>query len=421
MRMAYVALFSVALCVAASAQTAQQNTITSALNVNDTALNAIFTPAPITRNLFTDSPLTVNLRGAANTPAVIIWAGSTNSSSFSAATFTGDGVQIDIDDQGTPGYGDQTIVNGYEAPWPTSFLDATGNLSISTNFPSCTTASGATNCISNPSFDISIQGIVVDTANPPFNISSTGAVIGAFTNGYQEFNFNGAGDDQFSLYNFKDNFTFTYWGVNYSQVYVSENSYIQFGTTQSLGTFAGPSVGVVMGGGPRIMSFFNDLDPDATSNDVVFVQQFVENGVKKARFVHEQIAEFGNATGGHGGEITITENGEIAVLVGGYNAAPSINTAVGISRGTGQSSGTLPSTVFGRDLSASVQAINPVVLGNDVPAFELFDHGNSGAGTVQNPLDLAGFNEFNGTGVGPGVVFLPDPSLNPPQSGYIIQ
>jgi hypothetical protein len=419
MRMAYIALFSVVFSVAATAQSAQLNGINSALNVNDTALNAFLNqganPPPLQVSTLTDSPLQVNLRGTAQTPVVIVWAGSTNGSSAQIAAFSGANVQLDVRDQGVVGYSDQTIVDGYGAPWPTSFTDAGGNFSLTTVFPACVASGGTTSCITAPNFDVTIQGLVTGV-NPPFNVLSTGAVTGNFINGYEEFNFSGSADDQFSLYTFKDGFNFNFYGVNYTQVYVSENSYIQFGSTAGLSTFPNPTVGFVNSGGPRIMTFFNDLDPDSSGNNyTVFVQQFEENGVKKARFVHEQIQEFGAATGGHGGEITLTENDEIAVFVASYNASPSINTAVGISKG-GHPTSSFQSAAFGRNLSADI-GFN-VVLGNNVPGFELFDEGNT---NPSNPLDLIGVNQFNGSGVGPGIVYTPDPNLTFPQAGYIIQ
>ncbi|MEZ6195918.1 MAG: hypothetical protein R3F20_09330 [Planctomycetota bacterium] len=422
MRMGLTALLLVTLSAAAAAQQAQQNTFTSALNVNDTALNAVFNqavdPPPLQRSLLTDSPLIVNARATAGTPMLLLFAGATsaNTAPINAATISN--VQFDLLDTGPVGYADQALVNGYESPWNTSYFDGGGNWTMTTLMPSCMFVSGVQTCITAATFNVSLQAVVATPSNPPFNIDTTGAVQGNFCNGYKEFNFSGAADDEFGFYQFKPGMTFSFYGTSYTGCWVSENGLIKFGSSTSLGNFADPTVTLVNSYGPIIMSFFNDLDPDSSTGEKIYCQQYEENGVTKVRVVHEQIQEFGAATGGHGGTITLTENNEIAVFVASYNAFPSINTAVGISKGgVAAGSANFP-TAFGRDLyNGATMTLNTGPLGANVPGFEVFNHGQN---PTSNPMDIIGLFQFNGSGVGPGIVYVPDPAL-PANNGYIIQ
>lgn len=407
------------LALPLAAQAPQLNTLDSALNLNDTAINAFFaqavTPPPLTAALLTDSPFTLNLKANPSTPVLLLWSGSANGSSTSIAASTPfPGIQIDIADQGAPGYGDQILVDGYAAPWPTTYTDGNGDWSLCTLLPACTTTGGATTCITAPNFDVTVQAVVA-APNPPFNITTTGTVRGDFLNGYTPYSFQGPANDEFALHSFLNGFTFDFYGTNYSEVWISENGQVQFGTSAGLGAFANPSLALVNGSAPRIMSYFNDLDPDISGPSLsIFVRQSTSKaGLRQVQIVHRNVQEFMGATGPHGGTITLNETGEIAVLVDATNAPPSINTVVGISPG-GAPLSSFPNPITGFDLSVLTGTFTP--LGAGVPGFEVFD---AGANPVTNPVDLAGFNQFNGSPFGPGVIFLPDPAF--PNGGYIVQ
>ncbi len=63
-------------------------------------------------------------------------------------------------------------------------------------------------------------------------------------------------------------FTFPFFGVNYTSVFVSSNGYVTFGTASSFVNFnSGPDLSTVLdrmaGGFPRIAALWNDLDPSA--------------------------------------------------------------------------------------------------------------------------------------------------------------
>lgn len=402
------------------AQAGQLNTIESALNVNAPALTAFLNqgsaPPPLHVALVTDSPLTINLRAQANTPVVLIWAGGVNGSSTNIGAFSGfPDVQIDVADQGALGYADQALVDGYTRPWPDTFTDSSGDWSLCTSLSACTTSGGATTCITPSNFDVTLQGLVV-ASNPPINIRATGAVVGNFLNGYAAYDFSGPAGDESALHVFRDGFTFSFYGTTYSQFFISENGFIQFGSAASIGGFANPSLAIVNNAPPRIMSYYSDLDPNISPGGTIFVRQTEsKTGARQVSIIHRDIEEFGGATGPHGGTITLNETGEIAILVASSNQSPSINTLVGISPG-GAPLSSFPSPTFGRDLSPAIGS--GLALGAGVPGFEFFDEGSA---LPLNPLDLAGLNQFNGTAFGPGIVYLPDLTLAPPQSGYIIQ
>ena len=111
------------------------------------------------------------------------------------------------------------------------------------------------------------------------------------------------------------------------------------------------------------------------------------------KLVHYRYAEFANATGPHGGETIISENGDIVQLTPAYQVSPSINTIIGVTRGAGGTIGT-GATAFGRDLSADAMVAGGTQLAANDEAFELFDHGNGTA--CNNCIDLIGFGFLQG-------------------------
>ena len=403
MRKPLIALLVLA-ALGAPALAQQQNRIFSALNVDGPPLS-VLNQGPLVSQVFTDSVINVNVRGFPNTPVILL------NGSLGLGANTQLGFPIDINPAGPAGsYASNVVLSGYNNPGTDTYTAPIGGeLAIAINVPACTTNTiGAVICNLPNSFSTSVQAITSDPTSMPFGVRTTAAATANFTNGYQQFNLSG---DNFGIFNFLGGFTFNYYGTNYTRAWVSSNGYVSF--TQASTGFPNPSIGVIRSGTPRIMSFFNDLEPQIpATNPRIFAQQFVDAGVRKIRFVHQRLAEFGNATGPHGGEITIAENGTIEVFVS-PQAQPSINTGVGITPGQNRDNGNPPNvgqTAFGRNLSADVLAPGGTVLGALRAGFELF---NTGAATVTNPMDLISFN--NPT----GVRYLLDVGL-PQMNGYII-
>ncbi|MFT7618914.1 MAG: hypothetical protein ACI97A_002562, partial [Planctomycetota bacterium] len=349
--------------------------------------------SPILRNAITDSPIVLNIRGFPVVgPVALIFGVASNSGlviDINATTLFG--MQIDVADRGAPGYGDQTLFNGFASLTSKTITSATGEFSRTTMMPTCF-PSGASvgNCLPLPGFgefEIGSQAVVTDPSNGPFNVSSTPAILGKFVSGYQEFALSG---DLSGTFTFKQGFQFQYYGLNFTQAHISSNGFVSFGQVDN--SFPSPTVANVRLGVRRIMSFYNDLVPEAVApgggpayaNTRIYAQQFKDaNGLTKVKFVHDHLAEFSNQTGPHGGEIVITDNDDIAIYVPGYNGNPSINTVVGITPGNGVDpvvAGT------GKDLSARFGTLwSPAALGKSI--FELFDHG---PGVITNPIDVVG-------------------------------
>ncbi len=408
-------------CLGLPAQ--QQNSFFASLSVDSAPSPTM--PAPVTVNVLTDSDIRLNLQGFPGVhPVVVLFSTSFapgGSLSINAVPSLNQyGFGIDIPDQGSPGYSDQEYVNGYLLPGSSSFTDVSGNLSLTINLPACVVVNNQPTCVTAPNWEVSAQALMVDPTNAPFGVRSTGAGVGLFTNGFQEFSI---GTDAFATFAFRGGFTFPFYGNVYTQAFISENGYIAFGAGGLTG-FPTLTVNAITTGPPRIMSFYDDL-VQGQSGGVqarIYAQQFAVSGpggtqVRKIRFVHWMLQEFGNTTGPHGGEIVITENGDLAVLVAGYNSMPSINTFVGITRGSG---GPVV-TGFGRDLSQDV-ALGPTTVPMGQHAFELFDHGTPG-GAV-NPLDVVALGSLLTSSVGPGIKFFLDPTtpnVSPSTTGYIIQ
>ncbi len=414
-------LLLLAICSGLPAQ--QQNSFFASLNVDSPASAAV--PAPVTASVLTDSNIQLNMHGFPGIHPVVVFFATSFSAGGSlsinaAPSLNQYGFGIDIPDMGAPGYSDQEYVNGYLLPGSSSFTNSLGDLNLTINLPACALVGGQPVCVTAPTWEVSAQALMVDPTNAPFGIRSTGAGTGAFTNGFEEFSI---GTDGFATFAFRGGFTFPFYGFAYTQAFVSENGYIAFASAGLTG-FPTLTVSAVSSGAPRIMSFYEDL-VQGTSGGVqarIYAQQFVAPGpggtpVRKIRFVHWMLQEFANTTGPHGGETVITENGDIAVFVAGYNSTPSINTFVGITRGSGGPA----VTGFGRDLSVDV-ALGPTTVPMGQHAFELFDHGNA-AGVV-NAIDVVALGIFNNSPVGRGITFLLDPStpnVTPSTTGYIIQ
>ncbi len=377
--------------------------------------------SPIAASSMTDSVSNLNMQAfPMSFPVVmLIDRGGVLGSTINLNAFNNFGVQIDLRDKGSNGYSEQILFTGYDNPGTDTWTTASGALSTTATIPACTTFLGTATCITNPSFDqfeISSQAILFDPTNAPFNLSASPATQGVFDNGYREYPL--LSGDNSSIFNFKQGFIFRFYGTNFSQAFVSANGFVSFGAADT--SFPSITVNSVRLGVRRIMSFYNDLVPEGMPYPTtrIYAQQFVDaTGLTKVKFVHDHLAEFSNATGPHGGEIVITDNDDIAVFVPGYNGAPSINTAVGITPGGGVDGNV---AVPGQDLSARYGTMH--IRGPGKAAYEVFDHGPP-AGVI-NPLDLSGFANVPNHPVGPGIVFLKNPAAAntaPSNSSYIIQ
>lgn len=379
------------------------NSAFSALGINQPATDpSIQGSGPFTSQVFTDSLVTANIRGFPNNPIVLF------QGSLQIGSYTGYGLSIDI--QPIAGFAANILLDGYAAPSSATWTNGSGDLSVSASIPACSTnAQNIVVCNLPSSFSVTLQAVTFDPTGP-FYLGTSAAVTALFANGYQQFSLS---QDNYGIFNFLGGFSFNYYGNNYTRAWLSANGYVSF-TPASTG-FPSPSVACVRGGPPRILSFYNDLEPQITVyNPRIYAQQFEEGGARKIKFVHARLAEFGNATGPHGGEIVIEESGPIHVLVGSYNAWPSIHTVVGISPGGNQD--TTSPTAYGHDLSsyftqAALQGFPVGSSGSPMwnsgeALFELFDHGVTPPASPNNPLDLAG---LGGTGGGYGIGFYPVP------------
>ncbi len=409
----------------AGAQALQTNGATHALQFDAAAATAIGSAVPVTLRTFTGTPVTINIQGGTDAggnaaqPLVLLYSASnTAGTTISPEAFFGGGVRLDLVDIGNVGYQDQIIVNGFSDPAFGS-TDSNGLYSLTVALPTCEQDPLAEICTTQAFSEISVQAVVVDATNPPFSLESTGAGTLEVVDGFEELPLVPSMNEQFSNIAFRDGFTFNFYGTTYTDAFVSENGYIQFGSASQLSTFPNLIVASVLGAPPRIMCFFDDLvvAPSGGASPRIYAEHFIENGDRKVKFVFENLQEFADQTGPHGGQITLVESGEIAILVDGSNAFPDLNTMVGISSGMALSVQTGPgfSLDTGRDLSAGIGMGQSFGAGRSV--FELFDHGSFIS--VTNPLDLIGLD--TGNAVGPGFALIPDPSLIPPTSGYIIQ
>lgn len=404
------------VCGAATAQ--QTNSLFASLSLNSTSPLNVLGQAVTSAGVFTDSLITINIQAFPATPVVLLYG------NYSAnATVTPYNFRVDLVNEGNV-YANQILLNGYTNPSPNTYTQpGTGSFSYTGAIPACTFPGGVLTCLTQTTFTKSVQAIVQDPSNAPFNIRSTGAGTLNFTNGYTNFNLSTLSGDNSTTYAFQGGFTFNFYGTTYSSCFVSANGFVSFGAQDN--GFPSPTVGSVRGGVRRIMSFYEDLEPQpgatpSTFNPRIYAQMYVENGVRKVRIVHERLAEFANATGPHGGEIVLWENGDINVYVASYQVAPSISTAIGITPGNNidpGGTGTVGQTAYGRDLSTDA-TLGPTFLGINRIGFELFDYTNV---PVTNPMDIIGmgFNPQNPSDS--GIRFIRDTSVTGAQAQYIVQ
>ena len=397
-------LLIVATLAATTALYGQQlNAPLASLNVNGPVLDpTIWGQGPLSTPVFTDSVINVNVRTLPNSP-VLLLGGST----LAIGARTDFGFSIDVAALGAGGnYAPNILLDGFTQPQLGGATDPTGILTAGFTVAACAVI--GVNCALPITFNSVAQALVPDPTTMPFGVTATAADVATFVNGYRPYALNG---NTAAFHNFLGGFTFPFYGTTYNGCWISSNGYVSFGAVQQ--GFPNPTVLDMRTGPPRIASIYTDLEPQlGGANSRIFARHYELAGVRMLDIQHQNIPEFGNATGPHGGIIRLSENGDIAVIVT-PQAPPTINTAVGITPGNNLDNG-FPAapgqTAFGRDLSVDVAAA-PVTPGANRAAFELFDLG--GGGITANPIDLIGFAP------GVGVRFSIDPAL-PAANGYMI-
>lgn len=132
-------------------------------------------------------------------------------------------------------------------------------------------------------------------------------------------------DDGFLAHSFADNFTFPFFGTQYSTVYVGSNGYLTFGSGDSdpsptTGEFAGPL--------PRIAGLWCDLNPAAGG---IAGRIYVKQETNHCEFTYLAIPSKSN---GHANTFSITlyEHGTIRFR---YQSVGATGALVGISPGGG--------------------------------------------------------------------------------------
>jgi hypothetical protein len=399
----------------ASSAAQQSNLAGSSLSLNGTQPSSAFGQTVTTENVFTDSILDIRVVGAPGTPVIVLFGDYQANATPTPFNFI-----VDLANEGS-GYANQILVNGYQLPSPATYTDPiTSTLTFSGFLPSCTLSASSLACLTQPTFSKSVQAIVQDPSNAPFNIRSTGAGTFNFTNGYTPFDLSVLSGDNSLPFAFPPGFAFNFYGTTFTSCFVSANGFVSFGAQDN--GFATVTVAGTLGGVRRIMSYFTDLEPQpgatpANFNPRIYAQVYTDNGLRKVRVVHERIAEFGNATGPHGGELVMSENGDINIYVHAYQTGSGFGTAIGITPGNNVDSGVgFPGQgLFGRDLSADVLQ-GPTFLGINRMGFELFTLFG-----ILNPLDLAGFNFNLQNPRDSGIHFVRDTSItNPNMAQYIV-
>lgn len=420
-------VFAGAILVFAASLTAQEvNTTAAQMNVNGPlTYNLGFLPVlvgspvlgvgPLETTAFIGSVNVVRLSGAPSMPVLIAF-GAYQPNAFTAPNFG-----FDLADAGGF-YANQILLSGFSnGPQPGAQTNATGTLQISMTLTCPVSGAGA--CAAFLPAVTALQSVIGDATNAPLFIRSTAAsVISVFDGPPTTFTLTGDNSQTFS---FPPGFVFNFYGTNYTNCFVSANGFISFGATDT--GFPSPSVATVRAGVRRIMTFYQDLEPQVSTSAYttrVFAHSFVDAGQTKVRVVQENLSEFADSTGPHGGEIVMSQNGDIEIFMPPYCQTPSINTVFGITPGANIDSGFTPvpgQTPFGRDLTADAN-LGPTPLGINRIGFELFDYGAIPFMAPVNPLDLVGFGFTPGALYSPGVRFLRNPLVTGVgQAEYIVQ
>lgn len=403
----------------------QVNTVGAQLNINGpiatssgivAAQNPVLGIGPLETSAFYGQANSIRIAGVPNMPIALIF-GAYQPGAIVVPGAVGT-ISVDIADAGGF-YANQILVSGFSnGPASYAQTNASGNYGISPILTCPLGSAGA--CATLSPIIAAVQAIVGSPSNPPYFVQSTAAsVISVFSSPFTMLTL---ANDNSVLYNFPNGFTFNFYGTTYTSCFISANGFVSFGAADA--GFPFPTVTSVRAGVRRIMSFYEDLTPEAGTSALtsrVYAHQFIDGGTTKVRVVHENVAEFGNATGPHGGEIVMSQNGDIEIFLPQYCQVPSINTVVGITPGFNLDPGSISTpgqTVYGRDLSADVN-LGPTPLGINRIGFELFDYSNL---PLMNPIDLVGFGYTPGALYSTGVRFTRNPLVTAPgQAEYIVQ
>lgn len=409
----------------ASLEAQQANSFGAQLNVNGPINSAPSQPlyqnpvlgiGPVETSAFYGQANTIRVLGIPNMPVALVYGAYQPGALVVANTFGN--TSIDIADAGGF-YANQILLSGF-SNGPTGFAqtNASGAFTFSPVLTCPLGSAGA--CATLSPVVVALQAIVGAPFNPPLLVQSTAAsVISVFSSPFTMMTLPG---DLSVPYTFPNGFSFNFYGTTYTDCFVSANGFVSFGAVDT--GFPAPTVASVRAGVRRIMSFYDDLTPEvgiAVYSSRIYVHQFIDGGTTKLRVVHENLSEFANATGPHGGEIVMSQNGDIEIFIPQYCRIPSISTVVGITPGNNIDpfpSGTVGQTAFGRDLSADSN-LGPTPLGINRIGFEVFDYSNT---PLLNPIDLIGFGYTPGALYSTGIRFTRNPLVTAPgQAEYIVQ
>lgn len=328
---------------------------------------------------------------------------------------------IDLVDRGGL-YGGQIVFSGWT---DSSFATGAGGTFLLTATFNCPLSGNPPGCAPLVPFNQSIQGIIGAPSNPPFLVQATAVTVISFDVNPTNFSVMTAmaGDNSVAL-PFPPGFNFDFYGITYTSGFVSANGFISFGALDT--GFPSPNVGIVRSGVPRIMAWYADLEPQFGAspqfNDPrVFAHSFFVGSQMCVRVVWENVAEFGDYSGPHGGEIAMFQNGDIFVFPSEYNQTNAFAAVVGITPGGNIDPGGLGvtgQTVFGRDLSLDV-VNGPTFLGVNRIGFEVFT--SNFYAPAFNVMDLSGFNYVPGLVPQNGIRFIKNPLVvGPGVAEYIV-
>ena len=124
-------------------------------------------------------------------------------------------------------------------------------------------------------------------------------------------------------------FSFTFYGVTYSQVFVGTNGYLTFGAASTVST---ESPTAFANGSPRIAPLFDDWGPDQTTGRGVFVNtQLPGKVIFTWQNVEHAVNQFNDDTSEEGNfQVVLFSNGRIQF---GYAKVETLGGLVGISPG----------------------------------------------------------------------------------------
>lgn len=414
-----LALFSLSILSAPRISGQQLNNLSAQLNVNGPITWTVAPPlgvqqpvlgfGPIATSAFLGSTQVVRVRGGAFQPVALVYG------NLAIGAFSYGGNSIDIADDGAL-YANQILVSGF-AGSPGAFTNAAGDFTM--NPVLLCPGNSATSCATFLPTTATLQAVVGDASAAPFFVTASAACVVSVFGTQTLFALSA---EQSTVYNFPSGFTFNFYGTNYTSCFVNANGFVSFGGVDN--SFPVPTPFLVRSGPRRIMSFYDDLEPQIQASargTRIYAHSFVDGGQTKVRIVHENCTEFADANGPVGGEMVLSQNGDIEIFIPPTCYEPFFNTVVGITPGQNIDPAVEPppgQIDFGRDLSADVIA-GPTPLGVNRAGFEIFYEFPTPAA---HPLDLQGFGSTPGALYSSGIKFIRNPLVTGPnQAEYIIQ